>query len=349
MAPPAGNGPSASPVDANSDGTVSTVTGDGTGGFSGDGGGAKAARINAPMDVTIADDVLLIADAMNGRVRAVDLATGRISTVAAGLNMPVGVTPNPEGGFYVADWAEHRVYAFAGDGSRTTLLGTGDGGCQDIGVEPTATNINSPRDTAVMIDGSVLVSEQGCHRIRRLTLSGALEEYAGVGSPGYEGDGAPAVDALLNAGSLNDGPAFGLSLSPEEPPDELFLADTENHVIRQVKVFTGRMETFAGSGVAGFQDGTPDEAQFNRPTHVFADRDHALWVVDAGNHAIRYIDPLGTRVTTVVGTGSPGFNGDRLPPRETQLRSPTAVWVDNAGRVFIADAGNHRVRLYASR
>jgi adhesin/invasin len=70
------------------------------------------------------------------------------------------------------------------------------------------------------------------------------------------------------------------------------------------------------------------------------------WIVDAGNHALRWIDPLGTEVITVAGTGEAGFNGDGRPPRETQLNNPSAVVVTTHGQVFIADAGNHRVRLF---
>jgi streptogramin lyase len=127
------------------------------------------------------------------------------------------------------------------------------------------------------------------------------------------------------------------------------VADTLNHVIRVVRPFTGRIETYVGTGEPGYVDGPPQLAQFNRPTHVFSGNDHSLWIVDAGNHAIRYLDPLLTRVTTVIGTGTSGFNGDNLPPAETQLNGPTAVWATPDRRVFVADSGNQRIRLFEDR
>lgn len=339
-------------------GTVITVAGNGEVGFSGDGGSAIAARIDNPMDVTIdGDGQLLIADFGNHRIRRVDLTSGTISTVAGNgltsgegaLNSPSGVTSLSTGEFLVVGWAEHRVYRYAMDGSRSVVLGTGVDACSANGdpALPIDFTTTFPRSVDVLSDGSILMSEQGCNRVRRIR-SEEVTTYAGTGEVGYSGDGAMAPLGTFHAGATNAGPSFGISLSPEDPPDELFVADTGNHVIRQVKTFTARLESFAGTGEAGFVDGTPNEAQFNNPTHVFLGRDHSVWVADTDNHAIRYIDPLRVRVSTVVGTGVAGFNGDGLPPTETQLDRPTAVWVEADGRVFIADAGNQRIRMYNS-
>lgn len=344
------------PIEPNPDGTVSTVIGTGTAGSGGDGGSAAAAQLDQPVDITLTDDGdLLIADYNRHRVRRVDLTTGLVSTVAGtgditgdeALPFPSGVTALPDGAFMVVARDAHRVYRYASDGSRTVVAGNGVGECASDKPDtpPLETALSFPRNVDLLADGSLLVGEQGCHRVRRIR-DDVIITYAGTGAAGYSGDDGPAIDGELHAGPVESGPSFGIALSPEDPPDELFIADTENHVIRQVKPFTGRIETFAGDGRPGFVDGPPDEARFNRPTHVFGGRDHSVWVVDAGNHAIRYIDPLATRVTTVAGTGSPGFNGDGLPPDETQLDTPTAVWVTVDGTVFIADAGNHRVRFY---
>lgn len=344
------------PIVPNSDGTVSTIAGTGDAGFGGDGGRAASALLQRPMDLALtADQELLVADFGNHRIRAVDLASGLIRTVAgtgqsagpAALNGPSGVTALPGGGFLVAAWGEHRIYEYDAAGERSTVAGDGTALCDagDPQAPPQQMPIAAPRSVKVMADGSRLVSEQACHRIRRITGE-SVRAYAGAGQPGYAGDGEPAAAALLQAAGVEGGPSLGISLSPEDPPDELFIADSANHVVRQVKVFTGRMETLAGTGEPGFADGPPDQAQFNNPTNVFSPRDHSVWVVDTGNHAIRYIDPLGTRVRTVIGTGEPGYNGDGLPPEQTQLNSPTAVWVTEDGEVFVADSGNHRIRLF---
>ncbi len=347
------------PVAANADGTVSTIAGTGIAGFDGDGGRSSGAQLNQPMDVTLdGDGRLLIADFNNHRVRRLDLGTGIITTIAGNgaaagadsIALPSGVTCFRQNTFLVAAWGEHRILEYGYDGRRVRAVGNGLDSCSKVDgtSDPMATSMVAPRSVAVLADRSLLVSEQGCHRVLRIRED-RVSRYAGNGAPDHAGDQGPATLAAIHAGALSDGPSLGISLSPEDPPDELFIADTANHIIRQVHAFTGQIETFAGSGEPGFADGPPEQARFNRPTHVTSAPDHSLWIVDTGNHAIRYVDPLRIRVTTVAGTGEAGFNGDGRAPTETQLDSPTSVWVTRAGLVFIADAGNQRIRLYDSR
>lgn len=336
--------------------TMRTIAGTGASGFGGDGGPATSAQLNQPMDLALAaDGALLIADFGNHRIRRVDLATGIITTVAGNglavgenaLPSPTGVRPLGDGGFLAVSWSGHQVFRHSSDGSRTVVFGTGADDCTADDVAGVASEIATsyPRSVDVLSDGSLLVSEQGCNRVRRIRNE-TVVPYAGTGERGFSGDGASAIMAALSPGLVEEGPSFGLSLSPEDPPDELFIADTDNHVIRQVKTFTNRMETLAGTGEPGYHDAVTNLARFDTPTHVFTARDHSVWIADTGNHAIRYVDPLAVRVITVAGTGEAGFNGDGLPPTETQLRTPTAVLATPDGRVFIADGGNHRVRMY---
>lgn len=339
-------------------GSIVTVAGTGQAGYGGDGGPAISAGLNHPMDVVMTDDdKLLIADFDNNRIRQIDLSVGTITTLAGtgevggehALNAPSSVTPLGEGRFLVVAWRANQLYEYAPDGARKLVAGTGDGECagEAPSATPANTSFNFPRNVDVLADGSWLLGEQGCHQVRRLTADAVLT-YAGTGAAGYSGDDGQATLAMLRAGSVEDGPSLGISLSPEDPPDELFIADTGNHVIRQVKTFTGRIETFAGTGAPGFVDGPPQLAQFNRPTHVFCTRDHSLWIVDTGNHAVRHVDPLRTRVVTIAGTGTAGYNGDHIPAVQAQLNHPGGVFVSEAGDVFIADTGNHRIRRIAS-
>lgn len=336
-------------------GLVETFAGAGAAGFSGDGAAARSAQLDQPLDVKIdATGRVLIADAGNNRIRAVDPATGTISTIAGGsaddaLVTPSGIGLDADGAIYVASWGEHRVYRYPAGGVRELLAGTGAQSCaanRPSGAPPTLT-LNLPRSVGVW-EGQLLIAEQGCHRVRAVSLADAtLRSFVGNGEAGYGGDGGPAEDARL-AALLGDAPApcFGFGLSPEDPPDELYIADTANHVVREVRLFTGEIETFAGTGQAGFADGPPSQAAFSSPGGIYTSADHAVWVADTGNHAIRRIDPLGTRVVTVMGTGTAGFNGDGLPPTETQLDRPAAVFVADDGYVYVADAGNHRIRRF---
>jgi hypothetical protein len=357
-APPSGGGngsdaPEPRPIVPNDDGTVITIAGTGQPGFSGDGGPASSATFDQPMDLAVTPDGrLLIADTNNHRIRSIDLATGIITTIAGtgatsgegALFAPTDVTPFRDSRFAIATWEGHRIYEFDDATGLTLRAGEGSSGCAEPAADdPLADMIGAPRSLAILADESILIAEQSCHRVRRL-VQGELRLYAGTGEPGYSGDDGPADMALLAAEGIEGGPCFGIALSPEDPPDQLFIADTANHVIRQVQAFTNRMETLAGSGDRGFTDGPPENARFNRPSNVYCSRDHAVWVADAGNHAIRYVDPLGTRVSTVIGTGEPGFNGDNLPPQETQLDTPTGVWVTDQNWVFVVD--RHRIRLF---
>lgn len=227
------------------------------------------------------------------------------------------------------------------------LAGSGEAGCSpNEPADAVGSPLYYPRGVAVLGDGSVLFSEQGCHRIRLIDGSNVLSTYAGTGEAGYSGDGLAKEDARF-MGVLDPlAPSFGISTSPEDPPDEVYIADTGNNLIREINLGTGRVETVAGTGEPGFVDGPPSQARFDHPTNVFASSDHAVWVVDTGNHAIRRIDPLGTEVRTIAGTGTAGFSGDGGPPDEAQLNAPGGVWVTRDGAVYVADTGNHRVRLF---
>ena len=324
-------------------------------GFSGDGDEAVTAQLNMPLDVLVRPSgEVVIVDFGNHRIRTIDASTKSIATLAGNgqptgedaLNHPTSIALN-EADFFVTSWADHLVFSYS-RGMRDLVAGKGVPGCGDDGSQ--AANlaaISWPRSVGILADGSLLFAEQGCQRIRAVSPTGALTTYAGTGEPGYSGDDGPAAAALFGGpypGDVAAVPQFGFGLSPEDPPDELFIADTANNAIREINLFSGTIETFAGTGEAGFADGPPEAATFNQPTAVFVSEDHTVWVVDTGNHAIRSIDPLQTEVITVVGTGEPGYNGDDLPAQEAQLTSPGGVHVTNDGVMYIADSGNHRIR-----
>lgn len=101
----------------------------------------------------------------------------------------------------------------------------------------------------------------------------------------------------------------------------------------------------AGNGTPGFGgDGGPAvEAQLRRPAGLAVDRQGNLYIADAGENSVRRVDKSGT-ISTAVGTGTPGFNGDGYKGPLTQLNLPLDVAVDNCGNVLIADKGNDRIR-----
>ena len=336
---------------------IVTISGTGTAGFTGEGSAAGSAQLDTPVEVAVGPSGdLIVVDFNNHRVRQIDAETGVITTLAGSgepsgpgaLLQPTGIT---FGGaeYYVASWGAHRVFRYRG-GERTAVVGTGERGCGDTvsGGDAAATAISWPRSVGLLADGSLLISVAGCRRVTMLAAEGGLAAFAGTGETGYGGDDGPAATATFGIGesdlSAVSVPPFGFALSPENPPDELFIADTDNHVIREVNLFNGTITTFAGTGDPGFDDGSPRLATFNRPTSLFVSADHTVWVVDSGNHAIRRIDPLQIEVTTVVGTGEAGYNGDRIAAAEAQLNHPGGVYVTDDGVMYIADSGNHRIR-----
>jgi adhesin/invasin len=108
----------------------------------------------------------------------------------------------------------------------------------------------------------------------------------------------------------------------------------------------GTISTFAGTGIAGFSgdNGAATSAQVNTPRRVEVDPSGNIYISDSGNNRIRKVTPDGSTITTVLGTGLPGFSGDNGPAVNAQINQPRAIIFDSAGNLYIADSGNNRVR-----
>ena len=158
---------------------------------------------------------------------------------------------------------------------------------------------------------------------------------AGAGEAGYSGDGGPATRALL------DNP-FGIVRGPD---GGLYICDAINHVIRRVSGDL-RIETVAGSGKAGYRgDGGPAlRGALNEPYEVRFDKKGNMFVVERLNHVVRRVDARDQTISTVAGTGTPGFSGDAGPAAQSTLRQPHSIQFDLKGDLYIADIGNHRIR-----
>ncbi|MGA5900124.1 hypothetical protein ACPC5S_33200, partial [Streptomyces venetus] len=126
----------------------------------------------------------------------------------------------------------------------------------------------------------------------------------------------------------------------------VFIGDYANHRVRRVDAVTRQITTVAGNGTPGFNgDNQPAvNARLNAPHTVAVDSGGSLFIADASNHRVRRVDAATRLITTVAGTGIPGFNGDGGPAIDVQLNAPIGVAVDTGGSLFIADTNNHRVR-----
>ena len=121
----------------------------------------------------------------------------------------------------------------------------------------------------------------------------------------------------------------------------VYVADTNNHVIRKI-TSSGVVSTFAGSGVAGFSDGSATVAKFNYPTGITIDTAGNLYIADKTNHRIRKITPSGL-VSTIAGSGIAGFTD--ATGILARFNSPSGIAIDSSGNLFIADTSNHRIRM----
>jgi DNA-binding beta-propeller fold protein YncE len=157
---------------------------------------------------------------------------------------------------------------------------------------------------------------------------------AGSGSKVFSGDGGLAKEAGVVE-------PFGFA---SDRDGALYWAEFGSHVIRYMDLKTGKISTYAGTpGKPGYKNGPANEAQFNQPHEIcFAAGD--MYVADMLTHTIRRIDRKTREVTTVAGTGEPGFSGDGGPATAARFNLPISVAIDGTERLLVCDIKNHRVR-----
>jgi len=331
-----------------SSGIISTVAGNGTQGFGGDGGPAVNALFDTPRAVAVdADGNLLVADTNNSRLRRITPA-GIVSTFAgiaasgftsdggpatsARLNLPGSLAPSPDGSVYFTD-CNNRLRKIGSDGILNTIPATSWDFC-------TFDYYNYYYDAlargSVTLDaaGNLYVSDTYHYRIYKVTPAGIASIYAGTGQYGFSGDGGLATSARISD-------IGGLAL---DATGNLYITDSSNNRIRMVTT-AGIISTVAGGDQGGFAgDGGPAlSAQFSGPTALAMDATGNLYIADTFNNRIRRISPAGI-ITTVAGNGTPGVNGDGGPPTLAQLDTPNGIALDPAGNLYIADTNNSRIR-----
>ena len=359
-------------LDAGQSGTITTVAGNGSAGFFGDGGQATSASLSYPNGVA-ADGFgnLFIADFGNNRIRKVS-AGGVITTVAgngpsgfsgdgglatsATLNNPQGVAVDAAGNIYIADTYNHRVRKVSTSGIITTFAGYGTGGFFGDGGQATAATLLVPGGVAVDASGNLFIADTGNNRIRKVSASGIVTTVAGSGAVnsttcvnqgtctgGFSGDGGLATSAVL----------FEPNGVAVDTSGNLFITDTYNNRIRKVSSASGVITTVAGNGPACASDSTctgsfagdggqATAASLNEPYSVAVDASGNVFIADTFNGRVREVTAGGT-IATVAGGGSAN-PGDGGLATSASLSSPAGVFVDASGNLFIADGGNGRIR-----
>jgi sugar lactone lactonase YvrE len=239
-----------------------------------------------------------------------------------------GMAEDAAGALYLADAAAGRIYRVGPDGTVTTFAGGGSRGfgSESDGGRATDAFLPSPRGLAFDSKGDLLVAEAICHCIRRITPAGILS----------------TVYTLPPSTSFNY--FEGLAIDRN---DNLLAAEFAGDQVVKIAP-DGTATIVAGAGVAGFAgDGGPAlSAQLSGPSGVATAGDGSLYIADTRNHRIRRVSPEGI-ISTVAGTGVPGFSGDGGPALAAQLRSPAQLLFGSDGSLFVTDYGNGRLRRIA--
>jgi uncharacterized protein (TIGR03437 family) len=328
-------------------GVISTFAGTGTPGFSGDGGQAAAAQLNAPLGLCVSPSgSMYVNDEGNGRVREIS-TSGIITTVAgngsgvnsgdgglatnAGMVIPIRCAVDSSGNLFIVDQGAFRVREVNGSGIITTYAGTGADGFSGDGGPATEAEFNNPTAVAVDTLGNLYITDQFNQRIRMVEAStGTITTVAGNGAVAFGGDGGPAT-----SGSLNYPGGIVLDWA-----GSLYIVDTLNERIR--KVSGGTITTIAGTGAQGYagDGGAPLLAEFNGPFPITVDNGGNLYVGDVANNRIREItgvaSPAGPTISSVVSGASfqPGIVPNSwVAVYGTNLSQVTDFWTISNGQL----------------
>ena len=335
-------------------GVITTVAGDGTKGYGGDGGQAVSAQLRYPNDVALdGSGNFYIADNSNHRIRKVD-TSGVITTVAgtgvrgfggdggqavaARLANPSGVAVDSGGNLYIADDGNDRIRKVDTTGVITTVAGDGAGGFSGDGGQAVLAQLRSPTGVAVDSAGNLYIADEGNDRIRKVDTSGVITTVAGTDDPGHRGDGGAAVSAWL---------VYPNDVATDGAGNLYICSGDYDGLIRKVDSL-GVISTIAGPGTEIFNRGRVPAivARLKSPYGVATDAAGNFYIADRYDHVIRKVDTSGviTTIAGTTGTTDGGFSGDGGPAAEAQLAYPYGVATDSAGNLYIADAGNDRIR-----
>ncbi|MBX3330179.1 MAG: SMP-30/gluconolactonase/LRE family protein [Nitrospira sp.] len=217
-----------------------------------------------------------------------------------------------------------------------TLVGTGESGYTGDGGPSLQARLNEPKGVTIDCHGNVYVADSENHVVRKVDrATGVISTVAGMfeddhmrsaverGSPAQRTDEDPLAEGTGETGSAKF-------------TQQADLSGTVRYWTNQPATSTKR---YGGDGKAAVQ------AQLNFPTAIAVDREGNLYIADTMNHRVRMVDSETGVISTLAGTGHARFSGDGGPANKAALNEPAALAVDDAGRLYVADQSNHRVRV----
>ena len=356
-----------------STGIITTVAGNGKAGYSGDGGTATTASLsfflthklvdsnmNVYSNVRDSADVLargVIADAYlryagiavdregnlyindsaNGRIRRVDSSQTIQTTARVRSGSLTGLAIDSQGNaLFSNDNRDGVTYRIPPEGEKTAVAGVGFRGPTEDNIPAVEAYLTDPLDVKTDAHDNLYITTFS-QILKVDTSTGLLTIVAGVPYLGFAGDHGSAFRAKLK---------FPRAVCVDSEGNLIF-ADSNNHRIRRIAALDHTITTLAGIGTAGLAgDGGPSsQATLNTPSGLALDKQGNLFVADTGNHRIRRIEAHTGIITTVAGTGIAGYAGDGGPAIQSLLSYPQDLVIDHRGTLFIADLGNHRVRM----
>jgi hypothetical protein len=310
-----------------------------------------AASFNRPFGV-VADlfGNVYVSDTYNHRIRRIT-SDGIVTTLAgstvgfndgtgtnAQFNFPETISIDPLGVLYVAEEGGERIRKITPAGVVTTLAGTGTVGFGN-GAGLSAT-FNNPHGIAVDRFRQAYVGDKDNHSIREIA-----DVYTVPDNNGVVTTFAGSSQGFSNASGISAqfyGPMMGSSI---DSGGNIYVGDVYNHRIRKI-TRTGVVTSLAGNGNATpFSNGTGTNATFYNPQQVGVDSTGNVYIPDFGNHRIRKVTPTGV-VTTLAGNGTSAFADGSSGV--ASFAGPRGVTVDTLGNVYVADAGNNRIRKITS-
>ena len=241
----------------------------------------------------------------------------------SGIKNPFGVAFDDEGSMIIAEYLGGRLWEYSQSGELKQLA-------KD-------TPFNGMHNLARTKSGQIYISDTRANLIRKLDeKSGEVTIVGGTGESGYNGDGIPAIDAMLND---------PISISLSQDDKELYVSDIRNFRIRVIDLTTGVIRTAAGNGTSAVpEDGAiASESPLVDPRGAAADSEGNLYILSRKGHALRVVRPDG-RIYTVAGTGE--ANAADGPALQGGLNGPKHLCIDRDDTVIIADAENHLIKRY---
>lgn len=329
------------------------VAGTGIPTYSGDNGPALSASLNSPSAFVVTrNNELWIADIDNHRIRAINLATGIIRTVAgtgvpsfsgdggsatrAGLNQPKDLVQDNNGNIYFTDIGNARVRKIDLNGNISTVAGNGTQNYSE-GANALLTGLPEGGSVAVDPQGNVYITDNTLRKILMVDhVTKTIRTFAGNGSGVYSGDGGNAV----NAGIPHP------HVVRYYPDNSIIVSDIDAHVIRKISISTGIIQTIIGTGTPGYSgDGGPAiSAQLNLPLDHNIDSAGNIYIADGDNHVIRLFRAATGEITTIAGTGEPGYDGANIFYKCSRINVPVAVVWSPDGIIYIGEWIGLRVR-----